>query len=216
MKTHAVLIACTLLVNSSVALGQPEQSPAPAPEAAAAAEPAATGHTGTPEFGESGVIAVEAATGLEVSSTSTKAAQGEDPESVLKLRVEPSFHYFVATNLSVGALIAYDLEKAGDDKLQEIAFGPLVGYNLPVAEHLSLWPKVGGAYVLVSEELAGVHGSGNAVVALAEVPLLVHLAPHFHFGVGPFVRMDLVSKLEGEDADKRTTVGLLGSIGGWL
>lgn len=203
--------------------GEMEKQPSVAPAAPGAEAESAGGEKGGhEEFGEAGVIAVEAATGLEVAQTSTKAAQGENPESRLAVRVEPSFHYFVAENISVGALLAFELQKQGDEKEQGIALGPLVGYNLPLGEHLSLWPKVGAAYVLLSRKEPSATGtgtesmSGNKIVAMAEVPVLVHVASHFHFGIGPFIRMDVSSKIEGKDADKDTTVGLLGAIGGWL
>lgn len=199
MKLTACVLASALLTFSAAASAQE----APPAEAHA-------------EFGQAGVLAFEAATGLNLSSTSHQAAQGDDPDSTLNVRVEPSLHYFVVENVSVGALLAFELTKQGHDEEREISAGPLVGYNLPLGEKLSLWPQVGGAYVAVSEKVGAEEGSGHKLQVLVNAPLLVHLAPHFHFGIGPYAAIDVSSKLEGEDADKDTTLGLAGTIGGWL
>jgi len=168
------------------------------------------------EFGEEGTIALEASTGLDFSSTSTKAAVGDDPKSTTHIRLEPTFHYFIMENLSIGGLLSFDYTKQGDAKEQAIGIGPQVGYNLAVADNLSFWPRVGAQYVLVSMDEGNGSASGSKIQAVIDAPLLVHIASHFHFGIGPYVRMDLTSKMESEDANKDTKIGLAGTIGGWF
>jgi hypothetical protein len=137
--------------------------------------------------------------------------------STTDIYIAPVFHYFVMENLSVGALIDFDYSKTGDAKETKIGLGPQIGYNIPVADNLSFWPRVGVVYHISSKDEGKGDGSksGHTLEAVVDAPLLIHLVPHFHFGIGPYMRMDLSSKYDGNDADKATTFGLAGTIGGW-
>lgn len=211
-KTFAMLLAASSVFVTFVASAE-EGGTAPAKAESKAAATESGGHS---EFGQQGVIALEAATGLDVSSTSTKPPAGDSPDAALHIRLEPTFHYFVAEHLSVGGLIAFEYRTQGAAKEQEIGLGPAVGYNLALIEGLSFWPKAGLQYVAVSSKVGEGSESGSRVRVVIDAPVLVHAATHFHFGVGPYVWMDLSSKMEGKDANKNTTIGLMGTIGGWL
>ncbi len=54
----------------------------------------------------------------------------------------------------------------------------------------------------------------------AYVPLLIHPVKHFHFGVRPYLDIDVSAKEstggQSNDNAKNTVVGIKGEIAGWL
>jgi hypothetical protein len=101
--------------------------------------------------------------------------------------VEPAADYFFKQNLSLGGslrLRAY----FGDADATGIGLSGRVGYNLPLGERISLWPKFGlglnfgdDVFTFGTEALFT-----DATLTLdAYAPLLFHVTSHFFVGMGP-------------------------------
>jgi hypothetical protein len=190
-----------------------------APKAAHADAPAAHGDK---EWGDAGVIGIAAATRLDLAFSSSKPPQG-DSVSGSHIGLSPSIDYFVVQNVSIGGILSLALDKADKTKTTSIGIGPRVGYNAWLTPgSLSVYPQLGILYQTQSRSVDGNDaGSGNKLTLDVGVPLLIHPVHHFHFGVGPFVSLDLSSKVKGpvgdaQDGIKDTTFGIRGEIAGWL
>jgi opacity protein-like surface antigen len=140
--------------------------------------------------------------------------------AVTTLSILPAADYFIIENLSVGAVIGVRYQKQGDFKSTSFQLGPRVGYNIELSPLLSLWPKLGFAYAHnrtkndVGDDGEGsdltVETTNNAIAMNVFVPVMLHPAPHFFAGFGPFVDTDL-------NGDNRaTTWGFRLTLGGWL
>ena len=180
------------------------------------------------EFGNPGVINIAAATSLGASFSSSKPPGGGDSGSGSHFSIVPSIDYFVAEGISIGALLLVDIQSqkvppaTDSSKQTTIGIGPRLGYNLWLTPgKLSLWPQVGFLYSSTSTSAGGKDGPSLSRGTLdVFVPLLIHPVKHFHFAIGPFVDLDVMSKasLAGQSADgeKTTTFGLRAEIAGWL
>ena len=140
----------------------------------------------------------------------------------------PAADYFVIQGLSIGAQIAYthvhtNLSTGTGSSSSTTAdtdlfgIGARVGYNIPIMDLLSWWPKVGIVFTNVST--TG-NLSGNTFDLQLYAPLLLHLAPHFFAGLGPNLQTDLsasasASGVSAPSVPKATSYGLLFTIGGW-
>jgi hypothetical protein len=185
------------------------------------------------EFGDQGVIAIGAATSLDLSYTSTSPPSGSGSNTI-HIGIEPEVQYFVINALSVGGVVAFDWAQASASggssasaSTTTFGIGPTVGYNVWLKPSLlSLWPQ---AEFLFSNVNAAASGSGvasipsttNTVMTVGLfVPLLIHPVEHFHFGIGPYFDIDVSSKTSSgsssADGDKNTVFGLKGEIAGWL
>ena len=180
------------------------------------------------EFGNPGVIAIGARTGLELSYTSISRPSGSST-SVTSLSLAPQISYFVIEGLSVGGTFLFGYSKPKDgDSVTTLGLGPAIGYNIwAVPGLLSIWPQAEILYTSASIAVANGGTTGGTTTATntrftlgAFVPLLIHPVKHFHFGIGPFFATDLSSSVSGGgfsgDSSKNTTLGLKGEIGGWL
>src|SRR5271166_6652375 len=87
MKKVALLTGAALLLVSTTAVAQETK--------------------GGREFGDQGVIAIGAATSLDLSYTSTSPPMGPG-SSTTHIGVEPEIQYFVIDSLSVGGIINFD------------------------------------------------------------------------------------------------------------
>ncbi|MBX3129868.1 MAG: hypothetical protein KF718_24340 [Polyangiaceae bacterium] len=172
------------------------------------------------DFGKSGQIAISSDFELSLESRSSKPPQGDAGDSRLTIAIAPALDYFVTDGVSVGGQIAFWRASQGDDSMQMIGIGPRVGYNLGLTETISLWPKVGVRYAMLSTkaDVGGttVESDGSKLTLQAHVPLLIHPAKHFFIGIGPTFEMDLMSKVEDNDGNKDTAFGLASVVGGWF
>lgn len=141
------------------------------------------------------------------------------PETTLS--IFPATDYFIIENLSVGGAIGVGYNKVGSEHSTRFLLGPRVGYNFEISRLLSVWPKLGFSYSHLKSESkrAAGDGSGRTVSASTTndavqlnifVPVMVHPAPHFFAGFGPFLDTDL-------SGDNRVTVwGFKLTLGGWV
>lgn len=136
------------------------------------------------------------------------------------LSILPAMDYFVIDNLSVGGLMGVTYQKAGDERATSFRVGPRIGYNVPLSRLFSIWPKVGFAYaynkVKVSEPDTASGADryttrdNHALALNLFAPVMLHPAPHFFAGFGPFLDTDLNGK------NRATTWGFRLTIGGWI
>ncbi|MFO0568884.1 MAG: outer membrane beta-barrel protein [Polyangiaceae bacterium] len=173
-------------------------------------------------FGKSGQIAISSDFSLGFQSISIKPPQG-DSQSGTVITFAPALDYFVADSISVGGQLTYRSSKIKDGpESSEIGIGPRVGYNLGLAEKISLWPKVGFEYNMQTTKGATGGESKATTMSLGVMaPVLYHPAEHFFIGLGPVFSMDLSSKVKPDGADetdgaKTTVIGLDSVVGGWF
>jgi hypothetical protein len=172
-------------------------------------------------FGGPGTLAISSDMNLALEGQSV--SQG-GPSSWVFI-VAPSADYFVIQGLSIGGEIAFththtretsDVGVSTSIDGNTFSVGPRIGYNIPIGDLLSFWPKAGLLFSATS--LAGVNG--NALDVTFYAPLLLHLAPHFFVGLGPGVQTDLTAS-ESQNGQsihnpgKTTSYGLYFTIGGW-
>lgn len=167
-------------------------------------------------LGEAGQIAISGDLQLQVSQTKQKPPEGDAPDAETTIRIVPALDYFVVEGVSVGFTVAYLWQKQGDTKASGLGIGPSVGYALPLGEKLAFWPKLGIAYLKVNAEDGEESLSGSKLMIDLFAPLAIQPAEHFFIGIGPGFSTDLSSKMEGEDANKSTTVGVGSQVGGYF
>jgi hypothetical protein len=172
-------------------------------------------------FGGPGTLAISSDMNLELSGQSVSQGGASSWDFILA----PAADYFVIQGLSVGGEIAFTHTHTSETSDAGVAtsvdgnafsIGPRVGYNIPLGDLLSFWPKAGLLFSATS--LAGVDGKTLDVVFYA--PLLLHLAPHFFAGLGPGVQTDLTASASQSgqsisNPPKTTSYGLYFTIGGW-
>lgn len=165
-------------------------------------------------FGGKGQIAISSDAALVVSSASTSGVTG----STTTIQLHPALDYFVVQNISVGGFLGVDYSKTGDSHATRLGIGPRVGYNLPLSDLLSVWPKIGFSYSSTSSSTTVNTPAGptSGTVTASSfalnlyVPLMFHPVQHFFAGFGPFLDTDLSGDI------KQTVFGAKLTVGGWL
>jgi hypothetical protein len=151
---------------------------------------------------------------ISISRTTLSGTKGAQ----VTVSFAPAADYFVLENLSLGGAIGLTYNKSGESNGVRFTIGPRVGYNFKVSRLLSIWPRLGLAYAYTSSDqvvqnFAGQElqtAKGNAISINIFAPVMVHPAPHFFAGLGPFVEADL-------NGDRRATSwGVKLTMGGWL
>ncbi len=193
-------------------------APVRAQMAPVAALPAAT----PPAFGDRGQVVVTSAFDFAVDYF------GEAGSSMLDFDIAPSAHYFILPGLSVG--LGFTVRQApyvvstprtaiiGHETT--LGVGAIVGYNVPLGRFASLWMR--GEFSYADEKYpkttaaSAALGNDNHDVTLEFfAPFLVHPAPHFFIGFGPYVWGDLIDE-RGSDDHRRFSVGAGSTLGGWF
>jgi hypothetical protein len=137
----------------------------------------------------------------------------------------PAADYFVIPNLSVGGNILFGLLSPAHGNgpgTSYTIFGlePRVGYNIPITDMMSFWPKVYFSYATASASNNG--GSANSAAIGVFAPLMFVPATHFVLGIGPNFSTQLSSNVSpggggpSVSAAKLTQVGIQATIGGWF
>lgn len=171
-----------------------------------------TGGGPSRNFGSKGDLAISSDAGLEIAYFT--------PGDVTRILISPAVDWFVIENLSLGAFISWTYTTAGDSESNRFAIGPRVGYNIPLSDLVSIWPKLGFSFSTTSisaeddtadEDTVIVNNQGNDGIALnIFAPIMFFPATHFFAGFGPFLDTDL----SGDD--KVTSFGGRLTIGGWF
>jgi hypothetical protein len=150
--------------------------------------------------------------------------------SVNTIVIQPSVDYFVAPSLSIGAQLGFErvtvkngnsfapgvLQIAnGTNGGTTVSIEARVGYDLPLTDTLSLWPRFGLGYTYVSTRyIYSSNVTGHSIPLSISVPLLWHPATHFFLGVGPALFTQLANNNGGMDTPKATDYGITAIIGG--
>jgi hypothetical protein len=223
-----------LLTAGGSAMAQYPYPPPPPP-------PPGNGGYGAPrpvqQFGGPGTLAISSDMNLAFQGCSgcaspTNIAYGAGNNATNSsgwvFTLAPAADYFVIQGLSLGAQIVYahahtsapggagtSTSTSTDSDLFGIA--ARVGYNIPITDLISFWPKAGLLFDTVSS--TGSY-SANAFDVFVYAPFLLHLAPHFFAGLGPQIQTDLTASqsVAGKsvtDPPKQTSYGILFTIGGW-
>lgn len=169
-------------------------------------------------FGEKGQLAISSDAALTIQNSSIADSDG----SVTTITLSPAVDYFVIKNLSIGGNVLFAYESAGDTSGTRFGVGPRVGYNLPLSDLVSIWPKAGLSISHTSQStdapepvpgqpvVADTDVSNTALQLNLFVPVMFHPAEHFFAGFGPFLDTDL-------NGDNRvTTFGGKLTIGGYI
>jgi hypothetical protein len=143
-----------------------------------------------------------------------RTTQSDTDGALTSLSLAPAADYFVMPNLSVGGSMGVYYTKTGERNGSRFTIGPRVGYNLPISRLLSVWPKLGINYAHTGGDtpVAGTTANNNndAIALSLFAPVMLHPAPHFFAGLGPFLETDL----SGDN--RATSWGIKLTLGGWL
>jgi hypothetical protein len=165
-------------------------------------------------FGDEGQLAISSDAGLSLANTSLSGVE----ESTTTLVLRPALDWFFADSISFGGFVGVDYTSAPSGSTSVLSVGPRVGYNLPLGDRISVWPKVGLsiANTTLSEDDADGIGedddddSNTSAQLNLFVPIAFHPVQHFFLGLGPALDVDL----SGEQ--KATTIAARLTIGGWI
>jgi hypothetical protein len=162
-------------------------------------------------FGESGELAIAAATEMNLEHADASPSSGFPP--LIMLFIESAVDEFVTRGLSLGARVSYEhLAQRGFPSVDLLSAGPRIGYNVSIEEHWSFWPVVYGAYEAVWDG-----GASAPTISLgAYAPVLFHPVPHFFFGLGPYVATTLATVGATRTPGNLNLYGLSLTLGGWL
>jgi len=151
--------------------------------------------------------------------------------------VTPSVDFFFADHMAIGVSASVSSTNSVSHRPDgstvtydgsSVGIGPRFGVEIPFGTRLSLFPRVrvGVAYEETRLTMRGAspsvrnptNGSEDTVTFVGlSVPLLVHAAPHFFVGWGPWVYQELSRRTEGSTVQiTGTSIGGSFFIGGWL
>jgi hypothetical protein len=167
-------------------------------------------------FGRTGQWAFSSDASIQVQRTTQSVSTG----ALTTLSLAPAADYFVLPNLSLGGSIGVYYAHAGESSGSRFTIGPRVGYNFEVSRLLSVWPKLSINYAHTggnAPQIATINpgtmtgnNDNNAIAISIFAPIMVHPAPHFFAGLGPFLESDL----SGDN--RATSWGIKLTMGGWV
>ncbi len=168
-------------------------------------------------FGSKGQLAISSDAGISISNTSISDVDGSTTSLVLR----PAVDFFVIDYLSIGGFLGLQYDSTPGGSSTAISIGPRVGYNIPLSERLSLWPKVGFSFASTSQSqddielptggtIEGDDESSTSLQLNLFAPFMFHPVEHFFIGFGPAFDLDL----SGDN--KATTIAARLTLGGWL
>lgn len=191
-----------------------------------------------PRFGQAGQVAISGAFSLDLGNLSFT----ETEQSSFSLEINPSAHYFVSENLSIGGSVSMRYRSATyplterepvvsfDESSLGFGVSAIVGLNLPASERVSFWPRASIAVStdkLTAPSTLGLAVNRNgqyvpygdmretAIAAQLWVPLLYHPTAHLFLGFGPMAYVDLYHSVE-EFTNRRIFFGATSLVGGWF
>jgi hypothetical protein len=192
-----VVIGSTLIATAAFAQAAPDARPPNGPRLA---------------FGAPGQIAISSDFSAQIGSHAEVAPNGQNPPTRTTIALSPAVDVFVMQNFSVGGQLSLYWSTSGGAKNTGIGFGPRVGYDVPITDTISFWPKGGLAFSAWSDRTV----SGSRITAQVYAPFLLHPAPHFFVGLGPYFGVDLLSRWDGNAANRNIDFALNTTVGGWF
>ena len=218
-RAFVAVVSLTLPVT---ALAQDAENPPASPPRYAATAGDTPGR-----FGGQGQVALAVELPLANSAPQfgiVHQTQSMGGPSATLYRIAPSADFFVIPNLSLGALL--DFEKQSQDifgtsaDVTVLGIAARLGYNIPLSDLVSIWPRIEIGYVHGSTDIGGTSATLSTVPFVVDIPLLFHLAPHFFFGPGFVFATQLSNSASGMgrsvDQRKITEVGADLTIGGYF
>ncbi|MBF5045744.1 hypothetical protein FGE12_25275 [Aggregicoccus sp. 17bor-14] len=121
------------------------------------------------------------------------------------INVAPGLDYFIKDNVSVGASVNLGTTIGDGDDETQIGGQLRLGYNMPVAETLSLWPRAKAGIVYSSSSAINSPKTTSFLLGV-EAPVLFHPVNHFFVGAGPKIDFFLGDG-SGVDLGVQTIVG---------
>lgn len=199
------LRACSLLVLALGTVSAP---------GAALAQNHARGARPAESFGIDKHVAISSDASLSVQRSTTSGVSG----ATTSIQLSPALDYFSVDSFSIGGFVGASYTTTGDDHSTRFSIGPRVGYHVVVSDMFSVWPKVGFSYAATTSTVDQAVGATTVAVTTRNsnvtlnlfAPFMVHPAPHFFAGFGPFLDTDVRG-----DARTRVWGGKL-LIGGWI
>ena len=199
--------AAVVLGTATVAAAQEDQSlPEKAEEQAESKMDVVRSSGGAANFGRVNTLVVSQDMAFNLSFD----LNGDDQPDALRIRLAPAADYFIQENLSIGAQAFIDHNFVSDsDDLTNLGLGARAGYNIPMSESASLWPKVGVSFErndVKTDQNAGSTGGDLALIVNLSAPVLFHPVNHFFVGFGPSVALK-VGGAEGLNLSLNSVVG---------
>jgi hypothetical protein len=168
------------------------------------------------DLGERGAISINGDFVLDITNTSTDADNDVSRTEVL---VAPNGDFFVVPNVSLGGGLLVDYTSQGDSSQTSFGLQARGGYYLPLGS-AGIWLRLGFDYLHGKAEQSTPLGSFTVtfdkLTLDINVPIIIHLAPNFFFGLGPTIRQDLVASddVDGNGDVKRRVLGITSLVGG--
>jgi hypothetical protein len=168
-------------------------------------------------FGLEGQKAVSSDAGLSISNISVSGADGSATTLVLR----PAIDWFISDSVSLGGFVGVEYATAPGGSSSSVSVGPRVGYNVPLAARVSLWPKAGVALARTNQTDDGATLPNGVVLGDEDdsntslqlnlfVPVMFHPVQHFFLGLGPALDQDLTGD------SKATALAVRLTLGGWI
>jgi hypothetical protein len=208
---------------------EPSTSEVPSETSAETREPFAA------PFGTRGQWLITESSSIGISSSSFDGSQA----SRFSATFSPGVDYFFVRNVSVGLDLGFaygDAKGYGadgslvDTRSTTLSGGVRLGWNLPLGRRFSWYPRLTVGFESIHHEQSLVMGNTISVVNSplgypattetgpwinANLPLLLHVAPHFFFGAGPRFFAEFGHAQGGPDVGgQRISAGFGVDVGG--
>jgi hypothetical protein len=205
---HVMALSFSAIAIASARDARASDAPSAAPPPNETPPGAATPQ---PSFGDRGELVIG------TDATLSLATQSYDGTTTSSVVVEPSIDYFAVRHLSIGGALIFSYEASHEATtfFHDVGYGiaPRIGYDIPISDHFSLWPKASAYFTRTHDTIGGAPGAGSTdqtfIAAELFVPVLFHPAPHFFVGFGPYAESYLTGANE-------TFLGAKLTLGGWL
>ncbi|MDX2019902.1 MAG: hypothetical protein SF187_06655 [Deltaproteobacteria bacterium] len=122
------------------------------------------------------------------------------------LNVRPSLDYFFTDRLSIGGRLGLSWYSSNGNSNQSRSIAWRFGANFGLGEKVSIWLTLENGIVLPEN-------SSNLLFTNLVFPVLLHPAPHFFVGIGPY--LDGQRTLGESESDVDFGGGLTSFVGGW-
>jgi hypothetical protein len=225
----------TALLSPLPALAQAAPPPEPVEAAPSYPRPSLAPPPG-PSFGDPGQVFIGSGADLHFATS----WWSDDHSGDTSWRLRPSLDVFVIKNFSIGGALslghsstkaqttvtlpsanggAFDVSTRTATWLLQLV--PRAGYNVALADWISLYARLGVVLGAESVEFNGENDFSSYLGLLLDAPLMLHVAPHFEIGFGPNVYFDLLrnhsrpQNVVGPDG-KKASIGMDLLVGGWF
>ena len=167
------------------------------------------------DLGEQGALSINGAFSLDFASHSND----QNDTTTTSVRVAPNGDFFAIPNVSLGGGVLVDYSKSGDTSTTSYGLQARAGYYLPIGS-AGIWLQAGLSFAhgesTFSSGVASLTVKSDTFALQVFVPIVIHLAPGFFFGLGPAIDQDIAHS-DNNDAlpdAKERTLGITSIVGG--